>query len=70
MGPIAVNYIAYIYHALGDFDSYFQNMNRLLDTHALIPLFLMHSPLLAKARADPRYTELVEKMRKKMGLTK
>jgi hypothetical protein len=70
MGPIGFNYIAYIYHALGDLNSYFEYMNKVLDTHALIPLMLMHSPLFAKARADPRYPELVEKVRRQLGLTK
>ena len=70
MGPIAFNYIGYIYHALGDLDSYFEYMNRVLETHASIPLLLMHSPLFAKARTDPRYLELMEKLRKQMGLTK
>jgi adenylate cyclase len=70
MGPIGFNYIAYIYHALGDLNSFFEYMNKVLDTHALIPLMLMHSPILAKARADPRYQELLEKLRKQMGLTK
>jgi adenylate cyclase len=70
MGPIAFNFIAYIYHALGDLDSYFDYMNKVLETHAATPMLLMHSPLLAKARTDPRYLELAEKLRKRMGLTK
>ena len=70
MGPIGFNYIAYVYHALGDLNSYFEYMNKVLDTHALIPLMLMHSPLFAKARADPRYPELIEKVRRQLGLTK
>lgn len=70
MGPIAFNFIAYVYHALGDLDSYFEYMTRVVETHAAIPLFLMHSPLLAKARTDPRYLELAEKLGKRLGLTK
>ncbi len=70
MGPLGFNFIAYVYHALGDLDSFFENMNRVLETHGVIPLPLMHSPLLAKARTDPRYLELVEKLRKRLGLTK
>ena len=70
MGSIALNYIAYVYHALGDLDSYFEYMNRVVETHAAIPFTLMHSPLLAKARTDPRYPELMEKLRKHLGLTK
>jgi adenylate cyclase len=70
MGPIAFNFIAYVYHALGNLDSFFECMNKILETHAVIPLPLMHSPLLAKARTDPRYPELIEKVRKHLGLTK
>jgi adenylate cyclase len=70
MGPIGLNYIAYVCHTLGDLDSFFEYMNRVLESHALIPLVLMHSPILAKARVDPRYRELMEKLRKQMGLTK
>ena len=70
MGPIGFNYIGYIYHALGDLDSYFEYMNKALEAHVLIPSTLMYSPLLAKARADPRYLELVERLRRQRGLTK
>ena len=70
MGPIGFNFIAYVYHALGDLDAFFANMNKVLPTHALVPLVLMHSPLLAKARTDPRYPELMENLRKQLGLTK
>ena len=37
MGPIGFNYIGYVYYALGDLDSFFEYMNRALETHALIP---------------------------------
>jgi tetratricopeptide (TPR) repeat protein len=70
MGPVGFNFIGYIYHALGDLDSYFANMEKALEAHALVTLILMYSPLFAKARADPRYPELVEKIRKQCGLTK
>jgi len=70
MGPVGFNFIAYVYHALGDLGSYFEYMNRALEAHAIAPSMLVHSPLLAKARADPRYLELVEKLRRQCGLTK
>ena len=70
MGPVGFNFIAYVYHALGDLDSYFEYLNRAVEAHALVPSVLMYSPLLAKARADPRYLELVERLRKQCGLTK
>jgi TolB-like protein/cytochrome c-type biogenesis protein CcmH/NrfG len=70
MGPIAYNYVAYVYHALGDMDRYFENMNRALEEHVLFANFVMYSPLLAKAREDPRYGELVERLRRMNGLAK
>jgi len=70
MGPIGFNFIAYVYHALGDIDSYYAYMNKALEDHQIIASVLMYSPLFAKARADPRYPELVERLRKQCGLTK
>ena len=70
MGAIGFNFIAYVYHALGDFDSYFAYMNKALEDHQIIASVLMYSPLFAKARGDPRYSELVERLRKQTGLTK
>ena len=70
MGPVGFNYIGYVYHALGDLDSYFEYMNKAIEAHTLTPSTMMYSPLFAKARADPRYLELVEKLRRQCGLTK
>jgi adenylate cyclase len=70
IGPIGFNFIGYVHHALGDLDSYFAYMDKALEMHALVTLTLMYSPLLAKARADPRYLEFVAKVRKQCGLTK
>jgi tetratricopeptide (TPR) repeat protein len=69
-GPICFNFVGFVYLALGDLDSFFQNMNRALEAHTIINSILMYSPLLAKARADPRYRDLVEKLRRQCGLTK
>jgi adenylate cyclase len=69
-GPIGFNFIGYVYHALGDLDSYFEYMNKALEVHMIIASVMMYSPLFAKARADPRYPELVERLRKQCGLTK
>jgi TolB-like protein len=69
-GRAVLNFIGYIYHALGNLDSYFEYMNKALEAHTLIPTTLMYSPLFAKARTDPRYPELMEKLRKQLGLTK
>jgi TolB-like protein/Tfp pilus assembly protein PilF len=70
MGPIGFNFIAYVYHALGDLDSYFEYLNRALEAHAITPSVVMYAPLFARARADPRYRELVERLWKQNGLTK
>ena len=70
MGPISFNFIGYVYHALGDLNSYFEYMNKALEAHTLINSTMMYSPLFARARADPRYLELMEKIRKQLGLTK
>jgi adenylate cyclase len=70
VGPLSFNYIGYVYHALGDLEGYFEYMNKALEAHTLIPSTMMYSPLLAKARADPRYLELMEKIRRQLGLTK
>ena len=68
MGPIGYNQKAFVYHALGDMDSYFENLNKSLDEHALPVADIMYSPLLRKAREDPRYKEILERMRKMNGL--
>jgi adenylate cyclase len=68
LGPVAYNYVAYVYHALGDLDRYFENLDRALEEHVIISMIAMHSPLLAKAREDPRYDELVQKLRSQTGL--
>jgi TolB-like protein len=70
MREVGLNYIGYVYYALGDLDSYFEYMNKAREAHTIIPSTLMYSPLFAKARADPRYLELVERLRKQCGLTK
>jgi adenylate cyclase len=70
IGPLGFNHIAYVYHALGDVDSYFEYMNKALEAHAIIASVVMCSPLFAKARADPRYLELVERLQRQNGLTK
>ena len=70
VGPVGFNYVGFVYHALGDLDSFFAYVNKALETHAIISMFVMYSPLLTKARADPLYTELLEKLRKQTGLTK
>jgi adenylate cyclase len=69
-GALDLNGIAFIHYALGDLDSYFTYLNRATDQHLLQYLYVLYSPLFAKARADPRYMELVGKLRRQMSLTK
>jgi adenylate cyclase len=69
-GEVRFNFLAYIYHALGDFDSFFRYMNKALEARQTIPSTLMYSPLLAEARTDQRYSDLLERLRKQCGLTK
>jgi len=68
IGPLGFNFIGYVYHALGDLDSYFEYMNKALEAHTIIPSTMVYSPLFAKARADPRYMELLKKLRRQSGL--
>jgi adenylate cyclase len=70
IGPMGLNFIGYVHYALSDFDSFFNYMNMALETHNLVTLMLMYSPLFTKARADSRYPELVERTRKQCGLSK
>ena len=70
IGSLIYNYVALVYHALGDMDRYFENINRAVDEHTLSVVTVMYSPLLAKARDDPRYAKLVDKIRRQTGLVK
>jgi len=69
-GPIVLNYIAYVYLALDDLDSYFAQMNKALDARVQIQSFMLYSPIIAKARGDPRYKDQVERLRRQTGLAK
>jgi len=67
-GPVVLNYIAYVDLALDDLDSYFARMEEALEVRAQIQSFMMYAPFLAKARQDPRYQQLVQKLRRQTGL--
>ena len=69
-GPVVLNYIAYVYLNMGDLDSYFAQMNKALDARAQIQSFMLHSPLLARAREDPRFEGLVNRLKVQTGLAK
>jgi hypothetical protein len=45
-------------------------MNKAVEANSQIQSFMMYLPLLADARADPRFKELVKKVRKQTGLMK
>jgi adenylate cyclase len=69
-GPIGFNYVGFVYDALGELDSCFEYMNKALEAHALIASMLRYSPLFARARADPRYLELMERLGRQTGRKK
>jgi adenylate cyclase len=54
-----LNSIAFVYYALGDLDAYFTYINRASEQHVFRYIYVMYSPLFAKARDDPRYQELL-----------
>jgi adenylate cyclase len=62
LGSTNLNDIAFIYHSLGDLDSYFTYANRALEQHTVRYMYVMYCPLLAKAREDPRYPPLYERL--------
>ena len=63
-GSIDLNGIGFIHYALGDLDSYFTYMNRATDQHLIQYAYLMYCPLFAKGRTDPRYQDLLGKLKK------
>jgi len=52
------SYAGYIYYALGDMDKFFEYMLRSADDHTMPAQALRYSPLLEKARKDPRLGEV------------
>ncbi|MGI0090313.1 MAG: adenylate/guanylate cyclase domain-containing protein [Nitrososphaerales archaeon] len=59
-GSVTINGIGLIYCALGDLDSFFEQMHKAIESHTIALQVLKYSPLAAKARADPRIQELFE----------
>jgi hypothetical protein len=51
-------------------NKYFEHMNRALEEHVIVAVSLMYSPLSARAREDPRYRDLVERLRRQNGLAR
>ena len=62
-GSLDLNAIAFVHYALGDLDSYFTYMKRALDQHMFQWVYAMYCPLFANSRADPRYQELLSKVK-------
>ena len=60
-GSTAVNAIGLICYALDDMERFFKCMDLSLENHSLPDTLLRFSPLLANARKDPRYQELLKK---------
>jgi tetratricopeptide (TPR) repeat protein len=67
-GAVGSSWVGFICYALGDLDSYFDYQARALDLHAIDVSHMMYCPLFAEGRADPRYKELIEKLRRMSGL--
>ncbi len=58
-GSVTMDGIGIIYCALGDLDSFFAQMQKSMDAHTIALSVLRYSPLVTKARADPRLQELL-----------
>jgi hypothetical protein len=43
-GSVAFNFIAYVYNALGDLDSFFEYLNKALEGHSIVVSSLFYSP--------------------------
>ena len=63
LGATNLNAIAFIYHSIGDLDSYFAYINRATDQHTLRYMYVMFCPLLERGRDDPRYSAVMEKLK-------
>jgi adenylate cyclase len=63
IGATTLNDLAFVYYALGDLDSYFTYISRAADQHTIQFTNVMYNPLFASAREDPRYQELLAKVK-------
>jgi adenylate cyclase len=59
-----LNTVAFIHYALDDFDSYFKYVNKATEQGSLRFIYVMYSPLFAKARDDPRYQAVLDAMKR------
>jgi len=63
IGATSLNDIAFVYHGLGDLDSYFAYVDRATDQHTVRYWYVMYCPLFSEARQDPRYQAFLSKIR-------
>jgi adenylate cyclase len=59
-GAVTLDGIGIIYCALGDLDKFFLQMQRSIEAHTISLMIIRYSPLVAKARSDPRMQGLLE----------
>jgi adenylate cyclase len=59
---VGVARIAFIYHALGEMDKFFEYYNKAADIHAINFEMLLYSPQFKDVRDDPRLAKLFERM--------
>lgn len=64
IGAVDLNAIAFVHYALGELDSYFVYVNKAMEQHQLRYRYVLYNPLFAKAREDPRYLTLLDKVKK------
>ena len=64
VGSSTLNDLAFVYYALDDLDSYFTYVNRSVDQHTYQYAYVMYCPLFSKARDDPRYHAVQNKIRR------
>jgi len=63
-GAASLNDLAFIYHGLGDLDSYFTYITKATEQHGMRFVYVMYCPLFGESRKDPRYDVLLETLRR------
>ena len=61
-GGVILGAIGMTYYDFGDMDKFFEYMNRAMDIHALPLGNLVNDPLFEKARKDPRFEKLIQRL--------
>jgi hypothetical protein len=60
---LPVAFEGFVRVGLGDIDGYFRCAEQSLADRSLDIVFLRYSPLMSPVRADPRYRQLIERLR-------